>query len=90
MAWIVEYTDIAADELESLGINAAKRIKNYLDSRIATELDPRRLGHSLKGNLAGYWRYRVGDYRIICQIQDKKVIVLVLQIGHRKEIYKKR
>jgi mRNA interferase RelE/StbE len=56
--------------------------------RLATEADPRRLGHSLSGPLIGLWRYRVGDYRLICRIEDGRCLVLVLTIGHRREVYR--
>lgn len=87
MAWEIKYTDIAEDDLKSIGQSAARQITNYLNERIATELDPRRFGRGLKGNLAGYWRYRVGDYRIICEILDQEIVVLVLRAGHRRNIY---
>ena len=87
MAWIVEYTDFATSKLESIDKTMADRIKKYLDEKIATDLNPRRLGKSLHGNLSGYWRYRVGDYRIICEIHDEEVIVLVIDVGHRSRIY---
>lgn len=65
----------------------ATRIKKYLDEKLATDLNPRRFGKSLHGELGGFWRYRVGDYRIICDIQDENIIVLVVDIGHRSKIY---
>lgn len=61
----------------------------YLDQRISGEEDPRRFGKLLKANLVGLWRYRVGDYRIICQIKDGEMIVLVVAVGHRRDIYRK-
>ena len=67
---------------------AAKRILDYMDKRIATSPDPRSLGKALRGVLGDLWRYRVGDYRVMCDIQDKNIRVLVLQIGDRKEIYR--
>lgn len=87
MAWIIEYTDFATRKLESIDKKMADRIKKYLDEKIAIDLNPRRLGKSLHGNLSGYWRYRVGDYRIICEIHDEEVIVLVIDVGHRSRIY---
>lgn len=87
MAWIIEYTDFATRKLESIDKKMADRIKKYLDEKIAIDLNPRRLGKSLHGNFSGYWRYRVGDYRIICEIHDEEVIVLVIDVGHRSRIY---
>ena len=85
--WTIEYDENAARELAKLDRQAAKRIKKYLDERIATDEDPRRFGEELKSNLAGLWRYRGGDYRIIAEIQDEKIIVLIVRIGHRSKIY---
>lgn len=87
MAWKIEYTDVAEADLKSIDKTAAKQIRDYLNNRIATELDPRRFGRSLQGNLGGYWRYRVGDYRILCEIDDGKIVVLVLHAGHRSNVY---
>jgi mRNA interferase RelE/StbE len=66
----------------------AKRIRDYLRERIMPLDDPRQLGHSLKGQLAEYWRYRVSDYRVICELHDDERVVLVIRIGHRKAVYR--
>jgi mRNA interferase RelE/StbE len=60
----------------------------YLRERIAGEGDPRRFGHALTGDLKGLWRYRVGDYRIVASIEDERFVVLVVTIGHRREVYR--
>ncbi|MDO8953982.1 MAG: type II toxin-antitoxin system RelE/ParE family toxin [Gammaproteobacteria bacterium] len=73
--------------LAKLPANIEKRILKKLDAVLALK-NPRSIGDSLSGPLHGLWRYRVGDYRIICDIQEDKVVVLVLNIGHRREIYK--
>jgi mRNA interferase RelE/StbE len=65
----------------------ATLILRYLRERIANCDDPRRFGKALSHNKADLWRYRVGDYRIICEIQDRKLVVLVIAVGHRREIY---
>jgi mRNA interferase RelE/StbE len=88
LAWIVEIGDLAEKQLRKLDTQVRDRILNYLSERIEGCKNPRHFGEPLKGNKAGWWRYRVGDYRIICQIQDQKVTVLVLAIGHRREIYR--
>lgn len=85
--WKLEYRDKARDQLRKLDSTAARRILTYMRDRVATSPDPRQLGKPLKGQQSEYWRYRVGDYRIICDIQDDVVTVLVLRIGHRKDIY---
>ncbi len=59
-----------------------------MDKRVAPSDDPRELGMALKGSLGDLWRYRVGDFRILCDIQDRKVTILVLQIGNRREVYR--
>ncbi|MEL4279033.1 type II toxin-antitoxin system RelE family toxin [Shewanella baltica] len=65
----------------------AKRILDFLEQRIAILDDPRTSGKPLKGDLGIFWRYRVGDYRVLCEIQDSKLVILTALIGHRKEIY---
>jgi len=86
--WTIEYSEKAAGELLKIDRQAAKRIKKYLDERIATDEDPRRFGEGLTENLAGLWKYRIGDYRLICSIEDEKLVILALSVGHRSEIYK--
>lgn len=83
----IEYTSIAKKELKKLDRQIQIKIKNYLDE-IANLENPRSRGKALAGNLSHLWRYRVADYRLICDIQDEKILVTVLRIGHRKEIYK--
>jgi mRNA interferase RelE/StbE len=88
LAWTVEIGDLAEKQLRKLDAPVRARILDYLSERIEGCKNPRHFGEPLKGNKAGWWRYRVGDYRIICQIQDQKVTVLVLAIGHRRDIYR--
>ncbi len=89
MAWTISYTATARKQLRSLDRQIARRIVDFMDERIAGQADPRSTGHALTGPLLGaYWRYRVGDFRIICDIQDGALCVLVIEIGDRKEIYR--
>lgn len=88
MAWIIRISNIAERQLRKLDRQVQERILDWLAERIEGCKDPRHFGEPLKGDRAGFWRYRIGDYRIICDIQDRQVVVLVLTIGHRKEIYK--
>jgi mRNA interferase RelE/StbE len=88
LAWTVEIGDLAEKQLRKLDAPVRGRILDYLAERIEGCKNPRHFGEPLKGNKAGWWRYRVGAYRVICQIQDQKVTVLVLAIGHRREIYR--
>lgn len=88
MAWTIEYATQARKELKKIDRRAAKRILDFMDYRVAPSDDPRAVGKATGGPLAGYWRYRVGDHRILCDIQDKRVTVLVIRVGDRKDIYR--
>jgi mRNA interferase RelE/StbE len=89
LAWTIEYTDSARRQLRKLDKQAALRIVNFMDERVAKAANPRDLGKALTGESLGeYWRYRVGDYRIVCDIQDKKLCVLVIRVGSRREVYR--
>lgn len=87
MTWKVEFDDAAAKELRKLDRQAQNDILRYFRERIATDEDPRRFGKPLSGDLVGLWRYRVRDYRMICNIEDDKLIVLVVRVAHRKGVY---
>jgi mRNA interferase RelE/StbE len=87
MRWAYSFDERALHELQKLDRQAQKDIIAYLDKRIATKEDPRRFGKPLKANLTGLWRYRVRDYRILCQIKDRMLLVLVVSVGHRKNAY---
>ncbi|MGH8750191.1 MAG: type II toxin-antitoxin system RelE family toxin [Burkholderiales bacterium] len=88
MAWRVEFVRKAKRELDKLDRPTKERIVRFLRERIATDENPRRTGEALSGEKAIFWKYRVGDYRLICDIQDKQIIVLVIAIGHRREVYR--
>jgi mRNA interferase RelE/StbE len=89
MAWVIEISNQAKKSLKQLDPQAAKRVLNFLFERVAMLDDPRAIGEPLRGaKLGEYWKYRVGDYRIIAQLKDGVLQVVVMQIGHRKEIYK--
>jgi mRNA interferase RelE/StbE len=85
--WRVEFDRDAARDLRKLDARAQRDILGYLRERIATDQDPRRFGHALTGDLKGLWRYRVGDYRIVASIEDNRFVVLVVTVGHRREVY---
>jgi len=87
LTWNVDFGERARKELRKLDRQAQQEILKYFRERIASEEDPRRFGKPLSGNMTGLWRYRVRNYRMICSIEDDKLIVLVLRVGHRKEIY---
>ena len=88
MAWKVEYDEGAVKDLKKLDRQVQREILDYLDKRIARAGDPRTFGKPLRHTKFGLWRYRLRDYRIICQLQDAKLIVLVVAIGHRSTVYK--
>lgn len=88
MAWKVEVGDAADKELSKLDKQAAVRILKFLKERVAVSENPRMLGESLKGRFEDYWKYRVGDYRIICNILDDVITIVVIKIGNRKEVYR--
>ena len=91
MAWTVEFDRAAERELRKLGRVEAQRVLRYLNDRVAPLDDARSLGEALKGStLGGLWKYRVGDYRISALLDDSILRVLVLRVGHRRKIYKKR
>ena len=83
MAWKVEFDPAADRDLDSLDPQHARKILTFLAERIAKDEDPRRFEAPLRSNLAGLWKYRVKDYRLTCDIQEEKVLVLVLHVGHR-------
>ena len=85
--WTVEFDDRARRELRKHDARSQQTILSYLRERIAGDADPRRFGKPLRRNLAGLWRYRVEDYRLICRIENERVVVLVLQVGHRRDVY---
>ena len=88
MNWVYRFDARALKELKKLGPGAQNQIIAYLDERIEGSHNPRSIGKPLRSDFAGLWRYRVGDYRVLCQIQDRAVLVLVVAVGHRREIYR--
>ena len=88
MTWTIEYARSVRKDVRKLDHQARERIRHYLEERIASLDDPRQLGDPLRGTMAGLWRYRVGDYRVIAEIQDDRLVVLVVRVGHRKAVYR--
>lgn len=87
MAWNVEVSPPARKQLDDLDAAISRRIFKFLYERIAKLDDPRQIGERLSGPLSQFWKYRVGDYRLICSLEHDRVVVLVLRIGRRREIY---
>ena len=89
MAWTISYTETALKQLKKLDRPVARRLVDFMDERVVGAADPRSVGKALTGPLLGsYWRYRVGDYRLICDLQDGTLTVLVLEVAHRKDVYR--
>lgn len=89
MAWKIELSEQADRDLIKLDPQHSQRILKFLRDRVAKLDDPRSIGKALQGSRFGeLWRYRAGDFRIICKIENEKLIVLVIRIGHRKDVYR--
>ena len=89
MAWTIEFAPEAARELNRFDPQHVRRILKFLNDRVAKLKNPRTVGAALQGERFGeFWKYRVGDYRIICRIDDDRLRILVLRMGHRREIYR--
>ncbi|MFC7407675.1 type II toxin-antitoxin system RelE family toxin [Hydrogenophaga atypica] len=89
MAWLIEFDPDALKELKQLDRPVQVRLVAFLRDRLAPLDDPRSIGEALSGaRLGSYWKYRVGDWRIVCDIQDQRIVVRVLRIGNRREVYR--
>lgn len=88
MAWTIKYDPRALKDLRKLDRPIQREILDYMDHRIAPAQEPRQFGKALRGSKFGLWRYRVRDYRIICEISERELVVLVVGIGHRSTIYR--
>ena len=90
MAWTIKFDPSAEKELDKLDPQIARRVLKFLFQRLAILEDPRSIGEALHGPRFGeLWKYRVGDYRLICSLQDEVLTILVLRIGHRREVYER-
>jgi mRNA interferase RelE/StbE len=89
MAWKVELSPRADQQLSKLDPQQSRRILKFRSARLAALENPRSIGQALHGQRFGeFWKYRVGDYRLICKIEDVRILILVLQIGHRRDVYR--
>jgi len=86
--WRIEIGRTATRQITKLDHQAQKSILNFLRERLSQADNPRQWGRALQGEKRGLWRYRVGDYRLICDIQDESITILVLELGHRKDVYR--
>lgn len=89
MAWAIEFDTAAQRDLNKLDPVIARRILKFLLERVAKLDNPRSIGERLQGQLHHLWKYRVGDYRVLCSFKQEILVVLVLEIGHRREVYKR-
>ncbi|MCC5905517.1 MAG: type II toxin-antitoxin system RelE/ParE family toxin [Balneolaceae bacterium] len=87
MTWKVEFDNRARKELRKLDPETQKRLLTWISENLIGDDDARDKGSALKGRFRGLWRYRVGDYRVACQIKDEEVLILILRIAHRKDVY---
>jgi mRNA interferase RelE/StbE len=87
LAWTVEYSAKALKSLRKIDKSTQQRIVDFMDKRVASHPHPLTLAKPMVGEWAGKWRYRVGDYRLICSIEDQKMVILVIELGHRSGVY---
>jgi len=87
LVWTISYSERALKSLRKIAKQNARRLVDFMDLRVAVAAAPRQSGKPLKGELGEFWRYRVGDYRILCEIRDDELVILAATIGHRREVY---
>jgi mRNA interferase RelE/StbE len=88
MAWKIEFAASAEKELAKLDNVVIRRILSFLHERLAKADNPRSLGKALTGPLGDFWKYRVGDYRVVCDIRDRQIMILVVRVRHRSKVYR--
>lgn len=88
MAWTIKLTEAALRQLAQLDKTVERRIWKFLRERLAPMENPRSIGQALHGQLERFWKYRVGDYRLIASMEDDRLVILVIRIGHRREVYR--
>lgn len=89
MGWKIEFDKNAKKDFSNLDRPIQKKIDKFIMEKLKKSSNPRSSGKVLQGTLNQFWRYRVGDYRLICEIKDKEITVLIIKIRHRKDVYKK-
>ena len=87
MKYDVEYSKTVMNTIKKMDSSTSKLIRTWIEKNLINTENPRIKGKALTGDLKGLWRYRVGDYRILAEIQDNKIVILILDIGHRSKIY---
>ena len=87
MSWDYRIEDSAKRDLHDLGPSVAREVRDFLEKRIKGADDPTLFGKPLRGALKGFWRYRIKDHRILCRLEDRVLIVVVIAVGHRSTVY---
>ncbi len=87
MIWQIEFEQAAAREFRKLDPQTQRRIRDYLKNRVLAVDDPRSKGKALKGSMHVLWRYRIGNYRVVCDIRDSELLILIVRVAHRREVY---
>lgn len=87
MTWTIEFESTAAKEFKKLDPATRRRIRAYFEQRVLGHRDPRVHGKPLKGRLAAFWRYRISDYRVVCRIEDERLVILIVRVAHRRAVY---
>ncbi len=87
MAWTIKPARRFERELAKLDKSVQRKILAYLETRVTPSEDPRTFGKALGYDLAGFWRYRIGDYRILCKIEDEHLVIVAVSVGHRSDVY---
>lgn len=88
MTWKIEYAESVQKDIRKMDAQQRKRIRDFVEDKVANLEDPRMLGKALTGSFSGLWRYRLGSHRIIAHIEDRDVRILIVKIAHRKEVYR--
>jgi len=88
VTWKIEFERAAAREFRKLDIQMQRRIRDFFHQRILSSEDPRAHGKQLRGKQSEFWRYRIGPYRVIASIQNERMVILLVRIGHRREVYR--
>jgi mRNA interferase RelE/StbE len=86
--WTIEFEQDAIRQLNRLDKTVRRRVLQFLNFRVAASDDPRQLGKALHGELTGLWRYRVGDYRLICLLEDERRVIVLVRVEHRRDVYR--
>ena len=88
MVWTIKYSEVVVKQLKKLDKAVAKRIMQFMSHKVAAQDDPTVFGKALLHDKSGLWRYRIDNYRVVCHLEKQELVILMLRIGHRKEVYR--